>query len=93
MTRTQFIEALAQEADLDKKQAKGFLEAFTAVVERSMKAHDDVPLPGLGKFRVSERKARTGRNPLTGAPIQIPAKTVVKFTVAKALKELVLKKF
>ena len=92
MTRTQFIEALAQEAGVDKKQAKGFLEAFTTVVERAMKAHDDVPLPGLGKFRVSERKARVGRNPLTGEPIQIPAKTVVKFTIAKALKESVLSK-
>ena len=92
MTRTQFIEALAQEAGVEKRQAKGFLEAFTAVVERSMKAQDDVPLPGLGKFRVSQRKARTGRNPLTGEPIQIPAKTVVKFTIAKALKESVLKK-
>ncbi len=88
MTRTQFIEALAQEAGVDKRQAKGFLEAFTAVVERSMRAHDDVPLPGLGKFRVSQRKARVGRNPLTGAEIQIPAKTVVKFTLAKALTDL-----
>ncbi len=92
MTRTQFIEALAQEVGVDKRQAKGFLEAFTAVVERSMRAHDDVPLPGLGKFRVSQRKARVGRNPLTGEPIQIPAKTVVKFAIAKALKETVLKK-
>jgi nucleoid DNA-binding protein len=90
MNRTQFIEALAQEAGVEKKQAKQYLEAFTAVVERSMRAHDDVPLPGLGKFRVSERKARTGRNPLTGEPIQIPAKTVVKFSIAKALKEAVL---
>jgi nucleoid DNA-binding protein len=90
MNRTQFIEALAQEAGVDKRQAKHFLEAFTAVVERSMKAHEEVPLPGLGKFRVSERKARTGRNPLTGEPIQIPAKTVVKFSIAKGLKETVL---
>ncbi|MFQ5768091.1 MAG: HU family DNA-binding protein [Acidobacteriota bacterium] len=90
MTRTQFIESLANEAGVDKKMAKGFLEAFTVVVERSMKQHEDVPLPGLGKFKVSDRKARTGRNPLTGEPIQIPAKTVVKFSIAKALKEAVL---
>ena len=90
MTRTQFIEALAAEAGVDKKQAKAFLEAFTSVVEERMKAHDEVPLAGLGKFKVSDRKARVGRNPLTGEPVQIPAKTVVKFSIARALKESVL---
>jgi nucleoid DNA-binding protein len=90
MNRTQFIEALAEEAGCDKKQAKTFMEAFTSIVERSMKNKDEVPLPGLGKFRVSQRKARTGRNPITGETIQIPAKTVVKFSIAKSLKEAVL---
>jgi len=90
MTRTQFIEALAQQAGVDKRQAKAFLEAFTSVIERSMAAHDEVPLAGLGKFKVSDRKARVGRNPLTGEPVQIPAKTVVKFTIARALKDSVL---
>jgi nucleoid DNA-binding protein len=90
MTRTQFIEALATEAGVDKKQAKSFLEAFTSVVEGRMKDHDEVPLAGLGKFKVSDRKARVGRNPLTGEPVQIPAKTVVKFSIARALKESVL---
>ena len=55
-----------------------------------MKNRDEVPLPGLGKFKVSERKARMGRNPLTGEPVQIPAKTVAKFTIARSLKESVL---
>jgi nucleoid DNA-binding protein len=90
MTRTQFIETLAQEAGVDKRQAKAFLDAFTTVVERGMKAHDEIPLAGLGKFKVSDRKARVGRNPLTGDPVNIPAKTVVKFTIARALKEAVL---
>ena len=49
----------------------------------------EVPLKGLGKFKVQNRKARVGRNPLTGEPVQIPAKTVVKFTVAKQLKTLI----
>jgi len=75
---------------VDKKQAKSFLEAFTTVIEGRMKAHDEVPLAGLGKFKVSDRKARVGRNPLTGEPVQIPAKTVVKFSIARALKESVL---
>jgi len=54
-----------------------------------MKKEGEVPLAGLGKFKVSKRQARTGRNPATGEAIQIPAKTVVKFTVAKALKDLI----
>ncbi len=91
MTRTQLIEALAKEAGVEKKQAKGFLEAFTRLVEKSMKKHDDVPLAGLGKFKVVKRKARIGRNPMTGESIKIPAKTVCKFTVAKALKDAVKK--
>ena len=91
MTRTQLIEALAKEAGSEKKQAKGFLEAFTTLVEKSMKKHDDIPLSGLGKFKVVKRKARMGRNPQTGEAIKIPAKTVLKFRIAKAMKELALK--
>ena len=54
-----------------------------------MKNGGEVPLKGLGKFRVQHRKARVGRNPLTGEELQIPAKTVAKFTLAKTLKDLV----
>jgi nucleoid DNA-binding protein len=89
MTRTEFIDALATESNMDKRDAKRFLEAVTAVIERTIKAGGEIPLKGLGKFKVQNRKARVGRNPLTGAPVDIPAKTVVKFTVAKALKDLI----
>jgi DNA-binding protein HU-beta len=54
-----------------------------------MKKEGEVPLAGLGKFRVSKRAARTGRNPATGEAIQIAAKTVVKFAIAKQLKEII----
>lgn len=91
MTRTELIEAIAQEAGTDKPQAKNFLESFTRVVENEMKKEGDVPLAGLGKFRVVKRNARTGRNPATGETIQIPAKTSVKFSVAKALKDIIKK--
>ncbi len=91
MTRTELIDAIARETDTDKKLAKTFLEGFTRVVETEIKGDGEIPLPGLGKFKVVKRKARTGRNPATGEPIQIPAKTVVKFSVAKALKELIKK--
>lgn len=89
MTRTELIEAIATETGTDRKVAKDYLEGFTRIVENEMKKGGEVPLQGLGKFRVSKRAARTGRNPATGEAIQIPAKTVVKFAVAKALKDLV----
>jgi DNA-binding protein HU-beta len=89
MTRTQVIEALAERTGTEKKEAKQFLEALTALVEDEMRNGGEVPLKGLGKFKVQNRKARVGRNPLTGEAIQIPAKTVAKFTLAKSLKDLV----
>jgi nucleoid DNA-binding protein len=92
MTKTQLVEALANAAGLEKKQTKCFLEGLTEVVEKTLKKGGDVPLTGLGKFKVLNRKARMGRNPQTGEQIKIAAKKVVKFTVAKNLKETVLKK-
>ena len=91
MTRTELIEAIAQETGSERQQAKAFLEGFTRIIEREMKNEGDVPLAGLGKFKVVKRQARTGRNPMTGESIQIPAKTVVKFTVAKVLKDSIKK--
>jgi len=90
MTRTELIDALATETNSDKRESKRFLEGLTAIVERAIRDGGEVPLKGLGKFKVQNRKARIGRNPLTGQPVDIPAKTVVKFTVAKALKDLIL---
>jgi DNA-binding protein HU-beta len=90
MTRTELIAALADQAGMEKKDSKVFLESLTTLVENTIKAGGEVPLKGLGKFKVQRRQARMGRNPATGEAIQIPAKTVVKFTVAKALKDLVV---
>ena len=92
MTKTQLIEAISNASGLDKKDSKAALEGLTSVIETTIKKHGDVPLTCLGKFRVAKRKARMGRNPATGEPIKIPAKTVVKFSVAKNLKDLVHKK-
>jgi nucleoid DNA-binding protein len=89
MTRTELIESLAARTGADKKEAKAFLEALTALVEDTIRQGGEVPLRGLGKFKVQNRKARVGRNPLTGDEIQIPAKTVVKFTLGKSLKDLI----
>ena len=99
MTKTQLIDALMKEVhkadktvEVNKKQTKAFLAGLTGLVEFSLKKGSDVPLSGLGKFKVQNRKARIGRNPQTGEAIKIPAKKVVKFTVAKNLKDTVLKK-
>jgi DNA-binding protein HU-beta len=88
MTKTQTIAAMAERTGLSKAQASDFLEKFAelAVVE----AKDGFVLPGLGKLVLVNRKERMGRNPATGEQILIPAKTVVKFRVAKACKEAVM---
>ncbi len=88
MTRTELIDDLANRTGMEKKDVKSFLQHLTALIEDEIKKGGEVPLKGLGKFKVQHRKARVGRNPLTGEEIQIPAKTVVKFSVAKSLKEL-----
>lgn len=92
MTRTELIQTLADTTNMERKDAKTFLDGLTVVVERQIKKGGEVPLKGLGKFKVVKRKARMGRNPATGEAIKIPAKTVVRFTVAKAVKDLVKKK-
>ncbi len=89
MTRTEVIEALANRTSMEKRDVKQFLEHLAGLVEEEMRRGGEVPLKGMGKFKVQHRKARVGRNPLTGAELQIPAKTVAKFTLAKALKDLV----
>ena len=88
MTRTELIDDLATRTGMDKKDVKTFLLQLTSLIEDEIKKGGEVPMKGLGKFRVQNRKARVGRNPLTGAEIQIPAKTVVKFSISKTLKDL-----
>ena len=92
MTKTELIQALSEATGSDRKSSKMFLEGLTVVVEKTIKKGGEVPMKGLGKFKVVKRKARMGRNPATGEAIKIAAKTVVRFTVAKALKDIVKKK-
>ena len=87
MTKTELINTLVKTSKLEKRYAKTFLESLTDVVTKEIRKGGEVPLTGLGKFKVSRRKARMGRNPQTGEEIKIPAKRVVKFAVAKALKD------
>lgn len=87
-TKQAVIAALAESAGVEKKQAAAMLESLVTLAYQE--AADGFTIPGLGKLVKVERKARTGRNPATGATIQIPAKTVLKFKIAKAAKDAIL---
>ncbi len=89
MTKAELIEAMAEKANTSKAAAKRFLDAFTATVTDALKQGDKVTLVGFGTFSVSERKARTGRNPRTGEAIQIAGGKTPKFKAGKALKDKV----
>jgi len=88
MTKTQLVAKVAEKADITKKAAGEILEFIAAVAYKE--ARNTFTLPGLGKLVLVNRKARTGRNPATGETIQIKAKKVVKFRVAKAAKDAIL---
>jgi len=89
MNKTQLIDAMAAEAGLSKADAKKALEAFVNATTGALKSGDKVALVGFGSFSVNERSARTGRNPQTGATINIPAKKVVKFKAGSELSNTV----
>jgi nucleoid DNA-binding protein len=92
MTKSQLLEKLAERSDLTKQQAAAALGSLVELVVEHVKQGEPVKIPGLGTFKKRETKARTGRNPQTGAPIQIPARKKAAFTVAKSFKEAVLGK-
>ena len=90
MTKSQIISWIADKSDIAKKSAVTVLENLASLAYKEAK--NNFVLPGLGKLVLQNRKARMGRNPQTGAPIQIKAKRVVKFRVAKAAKDAILGK-
>jgi DNA-binding protein HU-beta len=87
-TKSQIIAKIAEDADLSKVQAKAALESL--VTQAYKGAKDGFTIPGIGKLVKVRRKARMGRNPATGESIKIPAKTVLKFRIAKAAKDAIL---
>ena len=89
MNKTELVAALADEAGLSKKDAEKALKAFTDVVTEELKKGEKVQLVGFGTFEVSERAAREGRNPQTGAAMKIAASKAPKFKAGKALKDLI----
>lgn len=90
LTKSALLAALAEKTGMSKKDVGGFLDAMTEMAYKEVKKSGVFIVPGLGKLVKVNRKARQGRNPATGATITIPAKTVVKFRIAKAAKEAVL---
>ena len=89
MNKTEFIAAIAEKAELSKKDAEKALKAFTDVVEEELKKGEKIQLVGFGTFEVSKRAARTGKNPQTGEPMTISACNAPKFKAGKALKDAV----
>ena len=87
MSKSDLLSAVADDAGCSKADAEAVIDAFFGQVVGAAKAGDAVAWPGFGKFSLAERAARTGRNPQTGAPVQIAASKSVKFSAAKALKE------
>jgi DNA-binding protein HU-beta len=87
MTKSDLIERLAGKADLTRPRAEELLDFLLNDVTEALKNGEKVNISGFGTFTVSNRKARTGRNPKTGEPIEIPASRSAKFKAGKTLKE------
>ncbi|HZV46081.1 MAG TPA: HU family DNA-binding protein [Thermodesulfovibrionales bacterium] len=89
MTKAELVEKMAEDAEISKATAGKALDSLIDAVVKTVKKGNKVALVGFGTFSVSKRKARTGRNPQTGATIKIAARKVPKFSAGKAFKEAV----
>jgi DNA-binding protein HU-beta len=92
MTQAQFFQAVADGSQVSKAQVRAVFTAVEDVVMKRLKGEGKIPLGGLGAVKLVDRKARIGRNPATGEQIKIPAKTVVKITPSKSMKDTFNKK-
>ena len=88
MNKTELVAAIAEQAELSKKDAEKALKAFTDIVGAELKKGEKIQLVGFGTFEVSERAAREGRNPQTGKAMKIKASKAPKFKAGKALKDM-----
>lgn len=89
MNKVELVAAIAEEANISKKDAAAALNAFTGIVQKQLKKGNKVQLVGFGTFEVSKRAARQGRNPQTGAAMKIKASKSPKFKAGKALKDAI----
>ena len=92
MTKSALVRLMAEKLEINNKTAAEFLATLAEVAVKETKKNGVFVMPGLGRLKKSARKARMGRNPQTGEAIKIPAKTVVKFYVAKAVKDSIAPK-
>jgi DNA-binding protein HU-beta len=90
MTQTAIVRELAETTGVNNRVAKQFIESLSELAVRETKKSGVFILPGIGRLVRADRKARTGRNPATGEAIKIPAKKVVKFRVAKSVKDAIV---
>jgi len=90
MTKSQTLAALSEKSGMSKKDVSDFMDKMAELAYSEVRGNGEFVIPGVGKLVKVDRKARMGRNPATGEEISIPAKTVVKFRVAKAAKDAVL---
>lgn len=88
MNKVELVAAIAEEANISKKDAEAALAAFIDTVEKELKDGGKVQLVGFGTFEVSKRAARTGRNPQTGEAMEISASKTPKFKAGKAFKDM-----
>lgn len=89
MNKKELAAAVADDANITKEKATEIVDALFTQIERSLKREDEVKIQGFGTFKISKRKARTARNPQTGAEMHLPATKVPRFTAAKGLKDAV----
>ena len=89
MNKAELIAAMSEKAELSRKDEEKALKAFTDVVTEELQKGEKIQLVGFGTFEVSERAARTGRNPQSGAEMVIPASKAPKFKAGKALKDMI----
>lgn len=87
MTKTDLIAKIAEDTGYAKADVEKTLDSLASVAAAELLGNGEVPLTGLGKLKAKQSKARVGRNPKTGAPVNIPAKTTVKFSIGKGLKD------
>jgi DNA-binding protein HU-beta len=87
MNKKQLIEQMVERTNSPKSEAEKHLQAFTTTISETLKAGEEIQLPGFGKFYVREQKAREGRNPQSGEKMKIPASKVPAFKAGKSLKD------
>ena len=89
LTQTEIVNSLAEKTGMKKTDVKNFFDALAGLAQAEVKQNGEFTIPGFGKLVKATRKEREGRNPATGDPIKIPAKTTVKFRLGKSMKDAV----